>query len=207
MNSHATPPSTWHPRSSWSDPGFDPDTGPESERDPRKASEPIPGAPLPTALAGAAAGAVGGILALGTADLVLGRGRLLAHLELAIGRASSLVGSSQQTVWLRVAFAALIGMFAGAGLAWLMRRLHSRIARVVFGAVLVPSLWIAFDAFALARFAPRLAELVPFLPCLLGALAYGVSVALVRPVVPRWARQRFSVPAGGTASFLLVRRR
>ena len=182
--------------------------------------EPLPGDPARSAIAGACAGLLGAWLALGLVEGLENQTRLVEYLRVAIGSASSM-DASPTSVWRVIALAGLAGILPGAGLGWLMRRLHRPLARVVFGAVLVPSVWIAVDAFGIQRFAPRYAELVPFVPWLLGAAVYGVCVALVRPVVARSAKSRqrqlreslddvpsFRVSApSATASFLLLRRK
>jgi hypothetical protein len=203
MNSHARIPSTWQARSSWIDAL---DAGDAGELDMPAVREPVPGDLGRSAFAGGAAGAFGGVIALGAACAVLDRARLVEEVRVALGYASSLsvtVGS----LWLRVGVAAIAGMLLGAALGGLTRRLHGRLGRLVFGAVLVPTLWIAVDAFALVRFAPRLAALVPFLPGLVAALVFGICATLVRPILPKWVRSEARPSATGTASFLLVRRR
>jgi hypothetical protein len=201
----------WQSPSSWLDADDEDDVAP---------LEPVPGDPARSAIAGACAGLLGAWLALGLVEGLENHTRLVEYLRVAIGSASSM-DTSAASVWKVIALAGLAGMLPGAGLGWLMRRLHGLVARVVFGAVLVPSVWIAVDAFGIQRFAPRYAELVPFVPWLLGAVAYGVCVALVRPVVARStsSRQRrlresqddvpsFRVNApSATASFLLLRRK
>jgi hypothetical protein len=192
MNSQARLVLPWQPRSSWDDEVHD--EGDDAGYD--EVSEVvvvapqafIPGDPLRSTMAGAAMGALAGILALVTAAALVDRGRLVELVRIAFGQASASTGETLQAVWIRVGLAACAGMLAGAGLGWLTRRLHSRAARVVFALVLVPSLWIVIDAFVLARFAPGLAAAAPFLPCLAGALAYGACFGMARPSVPRWAR-------------------
>ena len=197
MNSHARFPSTWQVEPSWVDP----------EELAPSIHEPVPGDPLRSAMAGGAAGFLCGIMALGVMGAVNDRVRLVEQARVAFGSASTLPGVTLESVWMRVGIAAIAGMFVGTALGVLTRRLHGRFARAVFGAVLVPSLWIALDAFALVRFAPRLAAFVPFVPGLVAALVFGVCVALVRPVLPRWVRFQAKPSPNGTASFLLVRRR
>jgi hypothetical protein len=186
------------------------------EEVPAKA-DPTPGDPARSTIAGGIAGLVGGWAALGLAEWLVDRDRLGEYVRVALGSGSVAVGLPRGSVWLFIAFAGLAGMLAGAGFGRLTRRLHGLVARLVFGAVLAPSVWIAVYAFGLVRFVPRHAELVPFVPWLLGALAFGVCVALARPVLPRSARAA-SVGAvlddvstsrhpSATASFLLLRRK
>jgi hypothetical protein len=183
---------------------------------------PVPGDPARSALAGGVAGVLGAWLAFAIAEGIEDRARLVAYLRVAVGQGSSAAVSSAAaspaTVWLAIALVGVLGLLPGAGLGWLMRRLHGAVARVVFGAVLVPSVWIAIDAFGLLRFAPRLADLVPFVPWLAGAVAYGVSVALAGPIAPRLAPTAsdplddiLSLSRGGSVrppvSFPLLRRK
>jgi hypothetical protein len=209
---HDSRPISWQPQSSWLDAAEDDRVASIQERP--------PGHPTRSALAGAAFGAVGGWVALGVAQGLEDRARLVEHARVALGYTSFAVSASPRVVWLVVAFAAVLGMLLGAGLGWLMRRLHGLPARVVFAAVLVPSVWIAVDAFGLVRFAPHLAEHIPFVPWLLGAAVYGVCAALALPVVPRSAPSRKprlelldDLPTsrrqnpGVTDSFLLLRRK
>jgi len=183
--------------------------------------EPPPGDATRSAVAGAIAGLVGGWLALAVAEGFEAPARIVDYLRVAVGASSSSVLARPSSVWLAITIAAAAGMLAGSGLGWLMRRLHGIAGRVVFGAVLVPSVWIAIDAFGLSRFDTADTELVPFVPWLLGALAYGVCVALARPVVGRPPSTENSesdaldvtpllLPAEarvGTGSFLLLRRK
>jgi hypothetical protein len=201
----------WQPQSSWLEAGDD---------DEVPSSEPTPGDPARTAIAGAVAGVVGAWLALAIAQGVHDPARLVEYLRVAVGGTSTL-DVTPGSVWMAVVLVGFAGWLPGAGLAWLMRRLHGVVGRLVFGAIFVPSLWIAFDAFGLLRLLPRHAELVPFVPWLLGAVAYGVCVALVRPVTPPsppieespiqplddvWTFDPPSSASSG-ASFLLLRRK
>jgi hypothetical protein len=178
-------------------------------------SDPTPGDPARSTVAGGIAGLVGGWAALGLAEWLVDRDRLGEYVRVALGSGSVAVGLPRGSVWLVIAFAGLAGMLAGAGFGRLTRRLHGLVARLVFGAVLAPSVWIAVYAFGLTRFVPRHAEIVPFVPWLLGAVVFGLCVAVAKPVVRRSVRAAGAVldevvtarhPAA-TASFLLVRRK
>jgi hypothetical protein len=172
----------WQPDSSWGD-EVDEDVVPDPA-----AANITAGDPLRSTLRGAVTGALGGVVALAVAAASLDRLRLAEHVRVAFGQAS-LASETPRFVWLCVAMAAASGMLVGAGLGWLMRRLHGRVARIVFAAVLVPSLWIVLDAFVLGRFAPHVAAAARFLPSLLGAIAYGVCMGMVRPMAPKADRQ------------------
>jgi hypothetical protein len=175
--------------------------------DPRNRRRRGPGDLTRSSLLGAVAGGVGGILAIAVADASQGQGSLALNLEAALGQASS-VDPTRIRILLGVALA--VGLVTGAGFGALTRRLHGIFARLVFGTVLVPSIWIALQAFVLhpfAPFAPGALQALPFVPCLLGAIGFGVCVALALPVAPR-ARRRTALPeASATASFPLTRRR
>jgi hypothetical protein len=175
--------------------------------------------PARSSLAGALAGVAGGVLALGLADAAANRARFVEHARIVLGQGHSvgLATPAMTREW--IAFAALVGLLAGALFGRLTRRLFPLVPRVLFGVVLVPSLWTMVYAFGVLRFAPRLALVGPFGPTLLGALAFGLCVALARPI-----RRRSSVifeivdegasessplapSSSATGSFPLIRRR
>jgi len=160
-----------HPSSSWGDVA---DTGMA------RSFGPVPGDPVRSAIGGAVAGVAGAWLGVAIAQGFDDPSKLGLSLQAAVGR-GPLAGPSAGSVWLVIAIAAFLGMLPGAGLGWLMRRLHGLFPRLVFGAVLVPSVWIAVDAFGFLRFAPRLADHA-FVPWLLGAVAYGACIACAGPV-------------------------
>jgi hypothetical protein len=161
---------------------WQPDAWSEDEESEVPAATPaVVADPLRAAFAGAVAGALGGLIALVLAVGAIDGTRLAVATRIAFGQAAALPGLTPQTLWLNVATAAAVGMVVGAGLGALMRRLRGRVARVIFGAVLVPSLWIVFDAFVLRRYAPHLAARAPFLPWLVGAVVYGACIGVARP--------------------------
>jgi hypothetical protein len=147
----------------------------------------VPGVPLRSALVGGLTGALGGVIALTTAATFVLRARVVELAALAVGQASSAAGMAAMTpelVWRRMGLAAAAGMLVGALLGWLTRRLHGRFARALFGVLFVPSLWIFLHAFVLDRFAPQVAAAAPFVPGLLGALAFGAWLGVTRPAAP-----------------------
>jgi hypothetical protein len=164
----------WQPQSTWLD----------TTDEEAPSAEPTPGDPARSAVAGGVMGAIAGCVALAVAEGVQDRAGLYDDLRAALGSVSP-EGPTTGSIWLVILLAGLSGALSGAGLHWLMRRLHAIPGRLVFGAVLIPSLWIAVDAFGLLRFVPRLADAMPFFPWLVGATVYGACVALVRPVAPR----------------------
>jgi hypothetical protein len=173
-----------------------------------------------SSLAGAIAGVIGGVLALGLADWSASHARFVEHARLVLGQSSSLRLSTPGVTREWILLAALVGLLAGALFGRLTRRLFPVVPRVLFGMVLVPSLWTLVYAFVILRFVPGLALVAPFVPTVLGALVFGLCVALARPI-----RRRSSVivevvdpeeryepatplpPATATASFPLIRRR
>jgi hypothetical protein len=83
---------------------------------------------------------------------------------------------------------ALAGALMGAVFGRLTRRLFPIVPRILFHGVLTPSLCIVVYAFGFSRYAPHLAQAVPFVASLLGAATFGVIVALVPPIRVRGVR-------------------
>jgi hypothetical protein len=84
--------------------------------------------------------------------------------------------------------AAFAGAALGAVLGRLTRRLFPIVPRILFHCVLAPSLCIVVYAFVLSRYAPHVAQTIPFVTSVLGAATFGVLVALVPPIRSRRAR-------------------
>lgn len=74
------------------------------------------------------------------------------------------------------------GILLGAVLGYASRRLLRILPRLVFFCSLLPVIWIFIHAFILRRFAPGLAETLPFGPLAAGALVYGIFLAVAAPV-------------------------
>jgi hypothetical protein len=137
---------------------------------------PRAGHPVWSALGGAAVGAPLALLVLAFLDWRIDPARFDAHVHGVFAD-----GAQAAVVLLCVALA---GALLGGSFGGLTRRLFPPVARIVEGAVLLPALCILVYAFGLQRYAPRLAETVPFLWSLLSAVAFGVAVALVPPLKP-----------------------
>jgi len=191
---------------------------------PREAAAAVParlGAPLRSAVAGAVAGCVGGVLALVSADAAISRARLALHVRILLGQAPSLGHATPTTTREVLGVAAVVGLVLGAVFGRLMRRLFPVLPRLVFGTVLSATSCTVLYAFVLLRYAPWLAGPIPFLPCLLGAVAYGLSIGVAPPIErspldpalwepeepPALPRPVVTLPTETGASFPLVRRR
>jgi hypothetical protein len=168
MRTHALQQETW----------FDEDEAAGSEP-----VGPLPrtGDPMWSGVAGAVAGAFGGVVALGTTDWMVNHGQLTVHWRIAVGQASA-ASIDPVAVRASVALAALAGAILGWLFGGLTRRLFPVVPRIVFGAIVTPALCTVVYAFILPRFAPAFLNAVPFTPLMLGALAYGVCVALMPPI-------------------------
>jgi hypothetical protein len=156
---------------------------------------------------GGVAGMLGGVVALGVADAAGDPLRFTEHVHEALSPAVGL--------WGCVLVAAGVGAVLGSLFGRLTRRLIPMVPRALFGAIFVPAAWTALYAFVLPRFLPFLVARVAFLPSLLGALAYGLCVALARPRRPRRPRRskfeefedHLEAAEEPARSFPLVRRR
>jgi hypothetical protein len=130
------------------------------------------GDPIWSPLAAAVGGAVAGVLAFALVAWRLNP----AHFALGAQDARAL------------GLAAFSGAVLGAILGRLTRRLFPVVPRIVFHGVLAPSLCVVVYAFVLSRYAPHVAQTVPFVASALGAATFGVLLALVPPIPARRAR-------------------
>jgi hypothetical protein len=133
------------------------------------------GHPTWSAAGGAAVGALAGLLVLAFIDWRVDPERFAAHVRGMFGAGPRIVG------WALLA-TCLGGALLGGSFGRLTRRLFPVVPRIVEGAVLVPALCIVIYAFGLPRYAPYVAESVPFLWSFVGALAFGICIALVPPI-------------------------
>ncbi len=136
------------------------------------------GHPFWSAAGGAAVGAPLALLVLAFLDWRIDPARFGAH-------ARGDFANGMETAAVVLLSVALAGALLGGSFGRLTRRLFRPVPRIVEGAVLLPALCILVYAFGLERYAPRLAQTVPFLWSLLAALAFGVAVALVPPLKAR----------------------
>jgi hypothetical protein len=111
------------------------------------------------------------------------------HFRIALGQIAS-VATNPMVVRGAVALAAVVGALLGWLLGRLTRRLFPLLPRIFFGATLAPALCTLVYAFVLLRVAPSVVHAVPFMASALGAMAYGVCVALVPPIRRRPTRRR-----------------
>jgi hypothetical protein len=135
------------------------------------------------ALFGAVTGAFGGFAMLAVAEYTLhvqgATVNLPELLSILVTRAGLDLGSARHEGF---AAAIVIGALLGAPLGYLARRLVRIVPRVLFFAILAPVAWIFVQACIMGRLTPGLATLLPFGPLVLGALAYGLCIALVPPI-------------------------
>ena len=181
---------------------------PISSRREQSSPDRAPGQIASSMVKGAVAGMLGGGLALAVTDRVANGPRFLAHVNAAVAFTG--------TAWVWLGAAAACGMVVGALFGGVTRRLIPIVPRVVFGAIFVPAAWTALYAFVLPRCAPWVVAHVAFAPALLGALVYGLCVAVARPSRPRpskfeWFEAELAaderVGSARTESFPLTRRR
>ena len=140
----------------------------------------LPGLKKPSMLAGALAGALGGLAALAVSDGAVDRARLMDHVHIALGDVVPAASLRPFAVRAVVVVAVVLGALGGAGIGRLTRRLVPLVGRLVFCAIFVPAVWTALYTFVLMRSSPALISHVAFIPSVLGALAYGVFVAFGR---------------------------
>jgi NhaP-type Na+/H+ or K+/H+ antiporter len=74
------------------------------------------------------------------------------------------------------------GAILGAALGFLTRRLIRLLPRMLFFSMFMPALWLCVHSLVLTRVSPTLAAALPAAAPLIGALGYGLCVAIVRPV-------------------------
>ncbi len=144
--------------------------------------------PLRSGLLASLGGSLGGLVALATADGAAHSHRLAGHVRVALDQAPALGSVNATTVREWIGVTALTGALLGGGFGALMRRLVPVVPRVLFSAILSSALCTLLYAFVLLRLAPTLAGRIPFLSCMLAALAYGACIGLVPPVrrIPRF---------------------
>jgi hypothetical protein len=138
-------------------------------------------------LIGLVCGGIGGVAMLAIAEYVAKQLRFDGDVVLAVGTPlpHQLLGGVRAAA--AVIFA-IVGAVVGAIFGRLTRRLFKVLPRIFFAAVLACALWTLVQGFVLGRFAPALAQALPFGPMILGAVAYGACVAVVPPPRARAGR-------------------
>jgi hypothetical protein len=138
---------------------------------------------LSPATAGMFAGAAAGIMMLATVERVL-RGRSDGYdLALFFGRLASnhtLVGAHAQAAGF--GFALVLGSIVGVVFSKVTRHLRRFAPLLLWSIVFFPAAWTLLDAFVLPAVAPWLVPRLPFVPTLIGTLAYAVVVSLQLPL-------------------------
>lgn len=129
---------------------------------------------------GLVCGAAGGVVMVLASAAVAQRYHANADVQGAIGRALGSLGGRDPNLAALV-LAAAVGALLGAVFGRMTRRLFKIPARMFFGAVLAPVLWLLIHAFVLLRFAPRMAEALPVGSMCIGALVYGLCVSVIPP--------------------------
>jgi len=143
---------------------------------------------LHPAMAGAFAGGAAGIAMIAIADrmlharpdgydLVQFAGRLVTD-----GR---LEGVEAQGAGFGVAFGA--GLVVGVVFALVTRHLRKFAPLLIWSLVVFPAVWTVLQAFVLPKTAPWLAAALPFVPMVVGSLAFAFVVALQLPLRKRRA--------------------
>lgn len=135
----------------------------------------------PTA-AGMLAGAIGGAVLLTVATRVAMR---TGGPDLMLRLGSFVARGLLLHPWVHVAglvVAALAGAVVGGMFARITRRLRRVLPLLVWSLVFFPSLWTLIFALVLPRVAPHLRAGLPFVPMLLGVVAYAVVFVLEAPL-------------------------
>jgi hypothetical protein len=137
-------------------------------------------------LFGTLAGGAGGLAMLAVAQHLLARQGsavdLTRMLSDTLSAAGIRFGDVQEQGY---ALAGVLGAFAGASFGYLARRLLRVVPRLLFFAIVGPVAWLFLQTCVLTRLAPALAASLPFGPLAIGALAYGMCLAIVPPIRAR----------------------
>jgi hypothetical protein len=127
-------------------------------------------------------GAIGG--AGGGAAMMVASGEVARRLHLdvdivgMVGRGVHLLGDDPFKAGIGVGIA--LGAVAGIVFGGVLRHSHRLVARMLAAPLLAAVVWTFVHAFVLKTWAPRLGSL-PFAPMVIGALAYGLCVAILPP--------------------------
>jgi hypothetical protein len=135
------------------------------------------------ALFGLVGGAAGALAMLYAASQVAKYLRLDVDIVRTLGSAAPLAAFGNDGIrnaGFAVALAA--GALVGAVLGLLLMYVLGVFSRVLIGAILGPVLWTLVHAFLLRRYTPMLAQALPFVPMAVGAVAYGICMAVIPPL-------------------------
>jgi hypothetical protein len=140
------------------------------------------GDPTWSTLLGAVAGGLGGFMMLLAAQFVA----YMQHskYDFVVLSASAAKRVAMGKVFPGQAFVlpVVCGVVLGALLGYMSRRLIRVVPRLLFFGLLLPIITIFVHAFVIRRLAPGVAETLPFGPLAVGALVYGVFLAVVSPL-------------------------
>jgi hypothetical protein len=134
-----------------------------------------------SSLLGSIAGGLGGFVALLAAQFIAYVGHLRFDLVSASRAFVVRVLQGHEFPGAAFVFPVVGGAVLGATLGYLSRRLLRVLPRLLFFSLFLPILTIFFYAIVIRRFAPGLADSLPFAPLAFGSLVYGSFIAVVAP--------------------------
>ncbi len=128
-------------------------------------------------LLGGGAGAFGGAAMLLVARALMMRRGSFADPAVALGERLHLGGAPPEVVGLALAVAA--GAFLGAILGRSTWRVNRVAPRILFFSILMPVVWLFAQVFLIGHMSRDSVSAVPFVPFLVGSLAYALFVAVI----------------------------
>jgi hypothetical protein len=141
-------------------------------------------------LFGAFGGAVGAAVMLVTTQAVLNFEHSALDVDaltgVAVQRLLPTIATRDDLVG--VAVAIILGAFFGGLLGRLTWRPTRALPRIVFLSILLPAVWLFTQAFVIGRLSRAGAAVVPWVPFMLGTLAYALCVAVAASLRPRRTR-------------------
>lgn len=151
---------------------------------------------LAPSVAGAVAGAVAGPAMLAVSIVLAMRERrpvaLASQLGALVSRGLAAGGIRAALGW---GVASIAGALIGVAFGTLTRRLRRFGPMVFFAATLSSAIWTVVHLVLMRRFAPGLADALPFEPMVLGAMTFGAVLALEVPLRTRIGAQSAGIPA------------